>query len=86
MDNCYVETEDTCCRKQYVDNQIANLPPQAAPVDADRPTATVPVPPQDTRIDNDPPIEDSVVPHPEPVATKSGRLVKKPVCHKDYNF
>ena len=54
-----------------VDNQIANLPPEAAPVDVDRPTATVSVAPQDTPVDIDPPIEDSVVQHPEPVATKS---------------
>ena len=67
-----------------VDNQIANLPPQSAPIDVDRPTVTVP--PQDTPVDIDQPVEDSVVQHPEPVATKSGRLVKKPVWHKDYNF
>ena len=65
-----------------VDNQIANLPPQAAPIDVDRPTVTVP--PQDTPVDIDQPVEDSVVQHPEPVATKSGRLVKEPVWHKDY--
>ena len=67
-----------------VDNQIANLPPQAAPIDVDHPTVTVL--PQDTPVGIDQPVEDSVVQHPEPVATKSGRLVNKPVWHKDYNF
>ena len=71
MGRGYDQKVPLVCSTMDVDNQIANLSPQAAPIEVDRPSVIVP--PQDTPVDIDQPIEDSVVQHPEPAATKSGR-------------